>query len=156
MEPLIQIRKAMRADTAAVLAVLRAAFAPYESDYTPEGYEDTVLTPQTFIERFKTMSILVAVEGNEIIGTIACAANGEEGHLRGMAVVAEHLGKGIAADLLQAAEWELRAKHCKRVTLDTTEPLQRAMRFYEKHGYRRSGRVTDFFGMPLYEYVKAL
>ena len=156
MEPLIQIRKAMRADTAAVLAVLRGAFAPYESDYTPEGYEDTVLTPQTFIERFKTMSILVAVEGNEIIGTIACAANGEEGRLRGMAVAAEHLGKGIAADLLQAAESELRAKHCKRVTLDTTEPLQRAMRFYEKHGYRRSGRITDFFGMPLYEYVKAL
>jgi len=28
------------------------------------------------------------------------------------------------------------------------------MRFYEKHGYRRSGKVSDFFGMPLVEYVK--
>jgi hypothetical protein len=30
------------------------------------------------------------------------------------------------------------------------------MRFYERHGYRRSGRISDFFGMPLIEYVKVL
>jgi hypothetical protein len=30
------------------------------------------------------------------------------------------------------------------------------MRFYEREGYRRSGTVTDFFGMPLFEYVKIL
>jgi len=30
------------------------------------------------------------------------------------------------------------------------------MRFYEKHGYRRSGKVSDFFGMPLVEYAKPL
>jgi len=34
--------------------------------------------------------------------------------------------------------------------------LERAMRFYEKHGYRRSSKVSDFFGMPLFEYVKTL
>jgi hypothetical protein len=42
------------------------------------------------------------------------------------------------------------------VTLDTTEPLHKAMRFYGKHGYVPSGRATDFFGMPLHEYVKLL
>ena len=56
--------------------------------------------------------------------------------------------------MLQAAESELRARGCRRVTLDTTQPLERAMRFYEKNGYRRSGNVGDFFGMPLFEYVK--
>jgi len=30
------------------------------------------------------------------------------------------------------------------------------MRFYEKNGFRRSGKVTDFYGMPLFEYVKTL
>ena len=45
-------------------------------------------------------------------------------------------------------------KGCSLVTLDTTEPLERATRFYEKHGYRLSGRVSEFFGMPLFEYVK--
>jgi len=36
---------------------------------------------------------------------------------------------------------------------------QRAVDYWkqsEKHGYRRSGKITDFFGMPLPEYVKGL
>ena len=31
-----------------------------------------------------------------------------------------------------------------------------AIRFYERNGYVASGRVGDFFGMPLYEYLKPL
>ena len=58
--------------------------------------------------------------------------------------------------MLRAAEAELRDNKCARITLDTSEPLQRAMCFYEKNGYRRSGRITDFFGMPLFEYIKML
>jgi enoyl-CoA hydratase/carnithine racemase len=50
----------------------------------------------------------------------------------------------------------LRALNCKRVTLDTTEPLTRAIRFYERNGFRQSGRVSDFFGMKLIEYVKEI
>jgi hypothetical protein len=40
------------------------------------------------------------------------------------------------------------------VTLDTTEPLKKAIRFYLRHGYKPSGIVKDFFGMPLFEYEK--
>jgi len=156
MEELISIRRATAADSEAILACLRAAFAPYEGRYTPGGYEDTVLTPQSLRERLKTMSVFVAVSEGNVIGTIACATSGNEGHLRGMAVDPQWLGKDIAAKLLEAAEDELRNKHCRLITLDTTHPLERARRFYEKHGYRRSGRVTDFFGMPLTEYVKTL
>jgi hypothetical protein len=43
-----------------------------------------------------------------------------------------------------------------RISLDTTEPLTRAMRLYEKNGFCRSGRVSDFFGMKLFEYVNVL
>jgi hypothetical protein len=42
------------------------------------------------------------------------------------------------------------------VSLDTTRPLAPAIRFYEQHGYRASGRIADFFGMELLEYVKPL
>ena len=31
---------------------------------------------------------------------------------------------------------------------------QGAIRFYERNGFHPSGKVTGFFGMPLYEYVK--
>ena len=72
------------------------------------------------------------------------------------AVLPSMRGKGVAAQLLRQAEEEMRLRGCTRVTLDTTEPLARAMRFYEKNGYCRSGRVSDFFGMPLIEYQKTL
>ena len=152
----MEIRKATVADSVAILACLRAAFAPYESRYTPGGYQDTVLTPQSLRERLKTMCVFVAVTEGNVIGTIACAASGDEGHLRGMAVLPGWQGSGVAAKLLAAAEAELKRRGCSGVTLDTTEPLQRAIRFSEKHGFRPSGHVSDFFGMRLHEYVKQL
>ena len=62
----------------------------------------------------------------------------------------------MAQRLLDAALADLRACGCARVTLDTTEPLRRAIRFYERNGFRPTGAVGDFFGMPLFEYARAL
>ena len=152
------VRHATPADAGAILDCLYSAFEPYRARYTPDGYRDTTLAPETIRERLASMSVLVAVDrGGEIVGTIACAvASAGVGHLRGMAVLPTWQGAGVAALLLDAAERELRDKGCSLVTLDTTEPLERATRFYEKHGYRPSGRVSEFFGMPLFEYVKGL
>jgi len=80
----------------------------------------------------------------------------KKGHLRGMAVRPPWHGQGIAQQLLDAAEAELRGHNCRRMTLDTTDPLKRAIRFYEKNGFRPTGKITDFFGMPLFEYEKTL
>jgi GNAT superfamily N-acetyltransferase len=73
-----------------------------------------------------------------------------------MAVRPAWHGRGVATLLLASVESELRDRRCSRITLDTTAPLQRAMLFYEKHGFSKSGRVADFFGMELSEYVKML
>ena len=151
------IRPARTEDAAAILQCLRAAFEPYRSQYTPQAWLDTVMTPDTLLYRLTSMTVLVAVsaEGN-IVGTIGGAAvSSSEGHLRGMAVAPEEHGRGIAQRLLEAMEKHLTAKGSTRISLDTTEPLQRAMRFYEKNGYRRTGKITDFFGMPLIEYAKS-
>jgi putative acetyltransferase len=155
---MITIRHAASADAQAILDCLRMAFEPYRTSYTPEAFTDTVLTLETLRHRLSSMFVFVAVaEAGDIVGTVACAVlNAGEGHLRGMAVLPDWQGRGIAERLLQTAESELAARKCARVTLDTTQPLLRAMRFYEKHGYRPSGRITDFFGMPLHEYVKDL
>jgi ribosomal protein S18 acetylase RimI-like enzyme len=152
------IRQATPADADGILRCLAAAFEPYRDRYTREAYLDTVLTRESVTSRLEAMRVLVAVsDDGQMIGTIACALTAPgEGHLRGMAVLPDWLGQGIAERLLSSAEMHLARRGCSRVTLDTTEPLLRAMRFYEKHGYRRSGRVTDFFGMPLHEYVKEI
>ena len=157
-QPVLSICRADTSDGPSILDCLRAAFEPYRDQYTPQGFSDTVLTPETLEQRFATMFILVATSASgEIVGTVAGQVVTQgEGHIRGMAVRPDWQGRGVASALLAAIEAELRGRHCSRITLDTTEPLQRAMRFYERNGYRPSGRVTDFFGMPLFEYVKEL
>jgi putative acetyltransferase len=107
--------------------------------------------------RISEMCVLIAADAEgEVTGTIGGAANDGQGHIRGMAVRPPWAGTGAAQTLLEAIEAELQERGCTRVTLDTTEPLERAMRFYERNGYRRTGHVGGFFGMPLIEYAKAL
>lgn len=151
------IRKAADADLAGISACLADAFEPYRSAYSSGGFADTVLTIETARRRLAEMIIVVADDRGSIVGTIAYHAHpGGEGHLRGMAVLQSRLGAGIAARLLEAAEAGLRAAGCTRVTLDTTRPLERAIAFYERHGYRPTGIVGDFYGMELIEYEKML
>lgn len=153
-----RIRRASVDDAAQILSCLRLAFEPYRREYTPRGFADTVLSEETIGERLRLMSVFVAEEERgKVIGTVGCnLVNAEEGHIRGMAVLPEWQGRGVAAELLREAENELREKHCKRVTLDTTAPLKRAITFYERNGYRASGKIGNFFGMELFEYVKQL
>lgn len=170
-ESRILVREAAQRDIPAIVQCLREAFHPYRDSYTPGAFADTVLSCHALELRMKTMCVLVAAkpgspaseacwdgkQSGQIAGTIAYqAVDEEEGHIRGMAVAPAAQGSGVAPLLLSSVESKLRGLHRSRITLDTTEPLVQAMRFYERHGFRRSGKVTDFFGMPLHEYVKVL
>ena len=145
-------------DEEGILQCLRFAFAPYLDLYTPRAFEDTVLTPQLLRTRLRTMSVFVAeISSGQTVGTVGSSlVRPAEGHLRGMAVLPNWQGRGIAKQLLDCAETELRGTGCERITLNTTEPLIQATRFYERNGFRRTGKISDFFGMPLIEYAKEI
>jgi ribosomal protein S18 acetylase RimI-like enzyme len=150
------IRNADPKDAKAILACLAAAFEEYRDQYSAQAFADTVLDSETVERRLSQMCVLLAIAEERVVGTISWSVNGVRGHLRGMAVSPDWQGAGAASALLTAAESELLKCGCSYVTLDTTEPLTRAMRFYESHGFTRSGRISDFFGMRLHEYLKAL
>jgi ribosomal protein S18 acetylase RimI-like enzyme len=152
----ISVRDATLQDAKAIVQCLARAFELYQASYTPGAFADTILDADSLERRFASMSLLVAhTDEGTVIGTLCYVPSSlDEGHLRGMAVLPEFQGIGVAEMLLSRAESELKLKGCKFISLDTTAPLQRAIIFYQKHGYRRSGKVSDFFGMPLYEYVK--
>jgi N-acetylglutamate synthase-like GNAT family acetyltransferase len=154
----IAVRAANSEDCEGILECLALAFAPYREAYTAEAFQDTVLTSETILKRMGQMSIFVAtLESGQIVGTIACKLMDRgRGHLRGMAVRPEWHGSGVSACLLKKAEEELRKAGCTTITLNTTEPLKRASHFYEKYGFRPTGRVGSFFGMSLFEYSKAV
>ncbi|HEX3436226.1 MAG TPA: GNAT family N-acetyltransferase [Pseudacidobacterium sp.] len=152
------IRSAALDDACGILDCLRIAFEPFRTRYSKGAYRDTILTAETVHERLSAMQVYVAVtDTNEVVGTIAYSVVHEKGgHLRGMAVHPDWQGSGVAGELLKAAEQTLAERGCSFITLDTTEPLERAVRFYQKNGFQPTGKVTDFFGMPLYEYAKQI
>jgi ribosomal-protein-alanine N-acetyltransferase len=157
MSTVFAIRKAELQDAAALAECLASAFAPFRSAYTTGAFADTVRDARGVRGRMAHMTIYVAVTGEgEIVGTIACSTSGLIGHLRGMAIRPEWQGHNVAQQLLHQAENDIRAAGCDRITLDTTAPLERAIRFYRRNGYQPSGSTTEFFGMPLYEFVKQL
>ena len=155
---MVLIRKATGEDANGILACLSAAFEEYRDSYTSGAFADTVLTPETIAKRLQEMTVFVATEkSGEIVGTIACGAvNAEEGHIRGMAVLPASQGTGVASRLLMRAESHFREGNYTRISLDTTSPLARAIRLYERFGFAPSGKIQDFFGMPLMEYVKTI
>lgn len=152
----LSIRTATATDADGILKCLHSAFQEFRSSYTTGAFLDTVLTPETIRKRLEAMHVFVAVnDADQVVGTIAFqVVDKDEGHIRGMAVMPGWQGTGVAAQLLRTAESHLQQSDCGRVALDTTAPLRRAIRFYERNGFRPSGKVTDFFGMPLFEYVK--
>ena len=149
-------RHARNADVPGVLHCLQSAFAPFRQDYSEAAFRDTVLDPAQLRLRMSQMSVFVAEMHNEIVGTVAAGSDGDEGHLRGMAVAPSCQHAGVGRRLLRRALDELTVSACRRATLGTTAVLVRAATFYESAGFTRTGRVTDFFGMPLYEYEMAL
>ncbi len=124
----IMIRKAHPQDAAAIAACLASAFAPFRSQYSAGAFADTVLNVEGVLSRMAHMSLYVAItSGGEIVATVACAVVDQVGHLRGMAVDGPN-GRDtrLPNDFLRAAEDDMRNTRCRRITLDTTLPLQRA------------------------------
>lgn len=155
MEKRFSIRRAAPSDWQGVLDCLREAFEPYRERYTDLAFADTVLTPATLQRRRSEMQILVAVEpANRVIGTVAFAVAGHEGHVRGMAVLPEYQGCGVAAALLAQVEADLRGLNCVSVTLETTGLLIRAMHFYEKPGSPERQRFYPSLAWSFWDIVK--
>ncbi len=146
-------------DANGIYEVLLAAFEEFRHYYTPEGFNDTVMSEEAIIERMKDMILYVATDQKQkIIGTIGWQRiNPKEAHIRGMAVLPDRQGKDSPAiDLLQILEKDARLEGCILLTLDTTAVLERAQNFYKKNGFEKTGKTGDFFGSIIYEFAKEI
>ena len=101
---------------------------------------------------------IAANKEGEIIGTISWQkVNQNEAHIRGMGVIPSWQGRNSpAAFLLQQVEIDVKEEDCTVITLDKTEILKRAQRFYEKNGFKKTLRTGNFFGSKIYEFSKVL
>ena len=153
----IEIREARSDDAPAIAACLATAFERFRPQYTPAAFADTVADESAVRARMTHMTIFVAILPNgAVIGTLAASVSNGAGHLRGFAVRDEWQSVAVANKLLVTVEHWLLAAGCTQLSLHVTAVLHRAIRFYEKNGFMRTGRSEDFFGMPLAEFSKPL
>jgi amino-acid N-acetyltransferase len=79
---------------------------------------------------------LLLEEGGQLIGTIGLQVAGDDGLLRSLAVAPDRRGRGLAAELNDAALEFARARGVRTLYLLTTT----AERYAERRGFERSSR----------------
>jgi len=151
----VRIRLATPADSAAIAFVLAEAFVEYESLYTEKGYAATTPPAEQIEKRFGSDLIIVAVHGEEILGTVSAVLQGNEIYIRSMAVLSKARSQKLGQKLLGYIEGLTREGKYQRLKLSTTPFLDRAIRLYEQFGFVRVG-VDDLHGTPLITMVKPL
>lgn len=88
---------------------------------------------------------LVSLSGDRITGYISSWYGYEELHILSIAVAVADRGGETAAMLLARAVERGRERGCLKVVLEVRESNARAIRFYEKHGFRQVGRRKGYY-----------
>lgn len=91
---------------------------------------------------------LVMLDGDKIIGTSSyCKSRFESykdwGEIISIYFLPEYMGKGYGKHLLEQAVQELKAMGFKQIFLWVLEDNHRARHFYEKCGFKNSGKYMD-------------
>jgi ribosomal protein S18 acetylase RimI-like enzyme len=169
--PATAIRDAEPGDFDAVRDVASAANQEFRApmgDVLFEGYLANVLDVAT---RARDGVVLVALDGAEVVGTITIYRDiNEEGipvsfpagtaGIRATAVSPTRRGRGIGAELVNAAIARAMSFGAKTLALHTAACMHGARRLYERHGFLRvpehDFRANTFFAAEDGETLDAL
>jgi ribosomal protein S18 acetylase RimI-like enzyme len=153
----LSIRLAESDDAARIASALSAAFAEYESWYTPEAYAATVPDGEQIECRLSEGPVWVALRDEKVVGTVSVVDKGDAIYIRSMAVVPSARGQRIGESLLGQVESFAAERGYERMILSTTPFLHRAIRLYENFGFRRNdAEPKNLSGTPLFTMEKLL
>ena len=151
-----EIRMAVPDDATSIESVLYQSFLEYKSAYTEEGFGATTPTKTQIQTRITEWFAWVAVQGESVVGAVFAIPEGDALHLRSMAVLPLARGEGVGRLLLKHVEDFASTNGYRRLFLNTTPFLTRAIHLYENFGFRAAAGKRDWFGTPLTTMVKAL
>jgi ribosomal protein S18 acetylase RimI-like enzyme len=132
----IAIRRASAADVDAVLAFWRDATVEPSTTDDREG----VLA----LLRFAPDALLLAVDGEEIVGSLIASWDGWRGAMYRLAVHPAYRRRGIASRLVAAAERTLRSHGVRRVHLIVLAEEEPANAFWDASGYAHEARQRRY------------
>jgi GNAT superfamily N-acetyltransferase len=151
------IRRAEFDDADAIAGVLHESFIEYRSLYAPERYAGTVVSPEEVRHRLAEGPGWVALVDEMIIGTVGAVKRPEGLYIRGMGIVPRARGLNIGEQLLNVVEAYASENGFCRMFLGTTPFLHRAIRLYEKFGFKFcETQANDSIGTPLLMMEKSL
>jgi len=155
--PALQIKKATLGDSEAIASILHASFAEFESLYAPAAFAATTPTSNQIRARWDEGPVWVAVQNENLIGTVAAVPKSADLYVRSMAVLPAARGQGFARQLLREIERYAIINHQKCLFLSTTPFLTSAIHLYESFGFQRNDEGPhDLFGTRLFTMVKQL
>src|SRR5215475_9540088 len=80
VQSVVQVRRAKQRNAAAIALLIRQSFREHEPAYTPEAFDLATPRKHEIEKRIKELAKLVAIHGNEIVGTIS--AHSQARHCR--------------------------------------------------------------------------
>ena len=155
---MVEILRASETDAEAISELIREAFGPFESEYTPDAFEYTTPGADIIRERFGEGPIWGAFENEVMVGTVSGLPEPDRFYIRSMAVSPSAQGRGVGQTLLEVLEKFAREAGYKKLYLYTTFVLPGAKRLYEKNGFYvlRETLPVEWFDMGGLEMEKKL
>lgn len=92
--------------------------------------------------------LIVAAEGERVVGYAAVWFAGDEGELGDLAVDADHRRRGIGQALVEEVRSEARRRGVDRLYLQVRESNDSALALYEGAGFRQVGRRQRYYRSP--------
>lgn len=89
-------------------------------------------------------ALLLAIEGDEVVGSLIAGFDGWRGSLFRMAVLPSHRRRGIATALVVEGEKSLRRRGAVRVTFYAIRAESEAIAFWDSAGFARDERTLRF------------
>jgi ribosomal-protein-alanine acetyltransferase len=131
------IRRAETADVPALAALEREAFST--DRMSRASLRRLVQSPSA--------ALLVAEADGKLVAYAALLfrSGSARARLYSIAVMPEASGRGLGSQLLVAAEEEAATRRCIALHLEVREDNAAAIALYERHGYRRFGRYSDYY-----------
>jgi ribosomal protein S18 acetylase RimI-like enzyme len=133
----MEIRRATAADVPAVLDLwARARSSHATTPDTPEALNRLLADAPR--------ALIVAGDGDEIVGAVIAGWDGRRGNLYRLAVDPRHRRQGVARALVAAAEAELRVRGAHRITVLVAHDDEVAAAIWTAAGYAFDDEVGRF------------
>jgi ribosomal protein S18 acetylase RimI-like enzyme len=141
MTDLILVRSAGPDEAAALLDLMRRAFAEYRGVLTPES-SVFVETEAVLAGKLAEGGGFVAERAGRPVGCVIAELKGDRGYLGRLAVLPEARRAGVARRLMLAGEEFVRARGPTRAELNVRIALTGNIALFQALGYRETQRLA--------------